>query len=305
MDAVPLLFVQRVCLLLDGDCLGLSRKISSMWGKVGMEFFEKIHTLCISVEEGEEKLYIQFEPTFSNDNRDDDTLITLDRVDLKFVTNFRIDSIAVDVEELTEITLDDLEKLIRSIRPTTEGTHPVRYDKRSCNSIWLEDFTDIDKKLISRHLPVDSLCFISDMDENAIVEPFFENAGPLYSIVCRLDCLKPRTIDVLIDKFVPVDGGIFTLIWMEPCWDRFTREHLERLVLKCERSNKKVQIRVVLASYPDASSVTNFFDFDKYYTTKRIEQGPHSALIASIEGKKLQLRVETNSGEVEWTWDDK
>uniref|UniRef100_A0A1I7YAF2 SHSP domain-containing protein n=1 Tax=Steinernema glaseri TaxID=37863 RepID=A0A1I7YAF2_9BILA len=102
------------------------------------------------------------------------------------------------------------------------------------------------------------------------------------------------TMDAMIDKFVPVDGGSFRLK------QALNREQLERLVLKCEMSEKKVTIEMPPETYTPSSKVTDFFDFDKYYSKKEYNRGN---LTAVRDGANLQLCVESvGLGSFRWQW---
>uniref|UniRef100_A0A1I7ZE21 Glyco_hydro38C2 domain-containing protein n=1 Tax=Steinernema glaseri TaxID=37863 RepID=A0A1I7ZE21_9BILA len=79
-----------------------------------------------------------------------------------------------------------------------------------------------------------------------------------------------------------------------------TRNQLERLVLKCEMSGKKVNLTVQSEEGNSSNYITKVFDFDKYYTNKRVERGE---LVAVREGGKLALRVRCNALKLlYWTW---
>uniref|UniRef100_A0A1I7YW67 Quinolinate synthase n=1 Tax=Steinernema glaseri TaxID=37863 RepID=A0A1I7YW67_9BILA len=136
-------------------------------------------------------------------------------------------------------------------------------------------------------LPVDSvnLC-IASKEIQAAAEEFFENTGPLYNVMIWHTCspFKQSTVDALIDKFVPVDEGSFYLNGPT----RLTRTQLERLVLKCELSNKKLEIQVYPEGATETSKVTNFFDFDKHYSRKIVQEGE---VTARREGAQLEVRV--------------
>uniref|UniRef100_A0A1I7Y145 Cilia- and flagella-associated protein 61 n=1 Tax=Steinernema glaseri TaxID=37863 RepID=A0A1I7Y145_9BILA len=258
MDKVPRLFVERVCLLLDGDVLGRSWQISSFWSEVGMAFFEKIHTLLVFVDKEAEDIYAVARPTFSEDNP---YSVALDSVDLKFITNFHVSDnkhydyyVEYEIEDiLKKITLDDLQKLIRFIRPTTEGRHPVKYNCFAKNYLYLTSFTGIGGKILSMYMPVDTVTLyrkdedviaIREEEELKNLELFFENAGPLYDVSCSIQNLKPRTIEAMIDKFVPLEGGSFSL------QQSLSNKQLERLVLKCVQSDKEVSVYL----YPEGAT---------------------------------------------------
>uniref|UniRef100_A0A1I7Y1E7 FTH domain-containing protein n=1 Tax=Steinernema glaseri TaxID=37863 RepID=A0A1I7Y1E7_9BILA len=128
------------------------------------------------------------------------------------------------------------------------------------------------------------------------VERFLENAGPLYNISCNIQNIKPNTIDVLIDKFVPVDGGSFDL--KQP----LSKDQLERLVLKCEMSDKKVNVTVSPEGFTYGSDVTDFFDFDKHYPNNSTIRAFYGKSLVIREGKKLDLFVSARRNMFEWEW---
>uniref|UniRef100_A0A1I7ZSE5 Nicotinate phosphoribosyltransferase n=1 Tax=Steinernema glaseri TaxID=37863 RepID=A0A1I7ZSE5_9BILA len=134
-------------------------------------------------------------------------------------------------------------------------------------------------------LPVDSLDLQSSSfngDKDAL-EKFLRNAAHLYRISFTSSAvLKPRTIDALIDKYLPVDGGSFIV---KNDRSLVSQEQLEKLVLKCEMSNKKVNITVNTIF---GLNVEEFFDFDKYYSKKRAEDG---VICAVRDGARLEVRV--------------
>uniref|UniRef100_A0A1I7XYJ4 PEX-1N domain-containing protein n=1 Tax=Steinernema glaseri TaxID=37863 RepID=A0A1I7XYJ4_9BILA len=294
MDAVPQLFVQSVILCaLDLNSVKEGRKIPSLWGNVFSATSKKIHTLSVIVCE-KQKLYAAAKAICSS------TLVSLDRVDSKLIINFQIDATVVwdsrsISREYTEISLDGLQRLIRLICPTTEGRQPVRYNKQSSNSLWLgHHIHSINGQLLSRQLPVDEVSLFTYIPE---VDVFFENAGPLYHVYCSM-YLKPSTVDAMIEKFVPVDGGSFTLSEQT----RLSREQLERLVLKCEMSKRKVTVTVFPQGVTESSEITDFFDFNKYYSTKVVQL---YEVVAIREGTELTMWVQWLTrarGELQWRW---
>uniref|UniRef100_A0A1I7Y9Z5 DUF223 domain-containing protein n=1 Tax=Steinernema glaseri TaxID=37863 RepID=A0A1I7Y9Z5_9BILA len=150
MDALPWLFMERVCLCLERESLRDGSSIVSIWRAVFSATRKKIHTLVVYVKD--EKLYAAARPTFLNAYRE---LAPLDSVDLKFVTNFTINREHVP-SSYKEITFNGLQKLFRSIIPTSEGSPPVRYDYESRNHLRLfYTSTDFTVKLLSMRLPVD------------------------------------------------------------------------------------------------------------------------------------------------------
>uniref|UniRef100_A0A1I7YQ30 FTH domain-containing protein n=1 Tax=Steinernema glaseri TaxID=37863 RepID=A0A1I7YQ30_9BILA len=294
MDSVPSLFVESVCLCLERWSIRRNCRISSIWGEVSSSTFKKIHTLQVFVREQEGKFYAAAQPIVSWNY---DKAVPVDSVNLKFITNFRIET-----ETLTdhnnnwkEISVDKLRRLCEFIKPMTEGTPPVHYDNEYCNKINIGMTSWITRKLLSLRLHVDCVDlwvlreeFLSDAEE------FLQNAGPLYDITiyCRPFVLKHSTVDALIDKFVPVDGSRFTLFGKN-C---VTKGQLERLVLKCEMSNKKVTIEILSESFTDSPKMTDFFDFAQKIQEKQV--------IATEEKTKLELRVEyLLPGSLVWEWD--
>uniref|UniRef100_A0A1I7Z3F7 Dimer_Tnp_hAT domain-containing protein n=1 Tax=Steinernema glaseri TaxID=37863 RepID=A0A1I7Z3F7_9BILA len=239
MDAVPWLFVESVCLCLDRQSLRESCKILSWWGNVSFATSKKIHTLRVFVGEHEGKLYAAARSTVDDD-------VPLESVDLKFTTNFSIEPHEW-VEQLSssiwkETTLDQLQMLINLIRPTTERRHPTRYDPESSSTLRLDNSTWITKKLYSMRLPVDSVeLSIETKKHQSAAEEFLDSTGPLYDITFwyTYSSLKKSTVDALINKFVPVDGGFFSL----GSQTRLTRDQLERLVLKCRALSCEFGVR--------------------------------------------------------------
>uniref|UniRef100_A0A1I7ZJG8 DNA_LIGASE_A3 domain-containing protein n=1 Tax=Steinernema glaseri TaxID=37863 RepID=A0A1I7ZJG8_9BILA len=297
MDAVPWLFMERICLCLDHQSLRDGSKMDSIWGEVFSATRKKIHTLTMLAIEG--KLYAAAQPTSSRDFK---KAVPLDSVDLKFITSFSVKQVLIGLVPSIwkEITLDDLQKLVRFITPTTEGRHT-----QSRNHLAIHDYTPtwIAKKLLSMRLPVDSvkLCIDTKEVQAAAVE-FFENVGSLHIIFFRCSSsffLRKSTVDAMIDKFVPVDGGGFHLD-SKFC---LTRDQLERLVLKCERSDKKVVLEVKPKGATKHSKLTDFFDFDKHYSTRKLEEGKLTKLTAIREGAKLKLCVEYRPEScIRWEW---
>uniref|UniRef100_A0A1I7YH97 GCV_T domain-containing protein n=1 Tax=Steinernema glaseri TaxID=37863 RepID=A0A1I7YH97_9BILA len=171
--------------------------------------------------------------------------------------------------------MDDLQRLVRFIKPTTEGRYPVRYDFASCNYLALHYTPSlIGTKLLSSRLPVDSVdLWIKDEEVQEAAEEFLKSAGPLYYVRCGVLGLKQSTVDTLIDKFVPVDEGCFYMGGAT----RLTRAQLEKLVLKCEFSEKKAALALHLEGVTDSSKVTDFFDFEKYYGKKEVQEGELAA----------------------------
>uniref|UniRef100_A0A1I7YW19 FBA_2 domain-containing protein n=1 Tax=Steinernema glaseri TaxID=37863 RepID=A0A1I7YW19_9BILA len=294
MDSLPQIFVENVCLCLDRRSIRESCKILSWWGQVFSTTFKKIHTLCVFPDQDGGKLYAVAQAS-SHD------AVPLDSVDLQFITSFSILPwfVARFDSEITEITLNQLQRLVQFIKPTTEGLPPVRYAYQSSNTLQLQGSTWISKKLLSMRLPVDSVYLsLKEEELQAAAEEFFENTGPLYNVTIWYthSALKQSTVDALIDKFVPVDGGGFCLTR----YTELTRAQLEKLVLKCERAGKKVMVDVCPEDFTCISKVTDFFDFDRHYSTKKVKDGE---VIANRDGAKLVLRVTHLAGVLIWKWD--
>uniref|UniRef100_A0A1I7YGW9 F-box domain-containing protein n=1 Tax=Steinernema glaseri TaxID=37863 RepID=A0A1I7YGW9_9BILA len=295
MNSVPQIFVESVCLCLDRRSIRESCKILSWWGQVFSAFSKKIHTLYVFVDKQEGRLYAAAETILRD-------LVPLDSVDPKFITNFRTLQYREGYSnDWKEITLNQLQRLVRFIKPTTEGRPPVCYALESCNEIYFTSFhsTGIGRKLLSMRLPVNSVFLWPSLEEDqAAAEEFLENTGPLYHITIRYthSALKQSTVDALIDKFVPVDGGSFRVTE----YTNFTRDQLEKLVLKCEMSDKKVKIEVCPEGFTETSKVTDFFDFDKHYSKKKVEK---KGITASRDGAQLLLRVRRYDDALIWKWD--
>uniref|UniRef100_A0A1I7YR76 FBA_2 domain-containing protein n=1 Tax=Steinernema glaseri TaxID=37863 RepID=A0A1I7YR76_9BILA len=291
MNSVPKIFVESVRLCLDRWSILESCKILSWWGQVFSQSSKNIHTLCVFVGKEEGKLYAAAQTILRD-------LVPLDSVDQKFITNFRILPYHGGYfHNWKEITLNQLQRLVRLIKPTTEGRPPVRYDSEFSNEIHLHGTTWIDKGILSMRLPVDSVNLWLNTEEIlATAEEFLANTGPLYHITIwrTYSALKQGTVDALIDRFVPIDGGTFVLT---RCANP-TRVQLERLVVKCEKFNKKVTLVVWPEGFTDSSKVTDFFDFDKHYSRKMVRE---REVTATREGAKLRLHVKLSvTGYIRW-----
>uniref|UniRef100_A0A1I7Z7L0 Sulfotransfer_1 domain-containing protein n=1 Tax=Steinernema glaseri TaxID=37863 RepID=A0A1I7Z7L0_9BILA len=213
--------------------------------------------------------------------------VPLDSVDLNFVSLFTIETrwSVYLLNSWKEITPECLQRLVRFIKPTTQGRHPVHYDKESSNSLLLAvypNFNDgIIAKLFSLHLPVDAISLWVDENLKAELEAFCKTLGPLYKVKSCRDSLTQNAVDALIEKFVPVDGGEFLL------GQHLSKDQLEKLVVKCGMSDKKVGITV--AKEDDRSDdLTKFFNFEKYYSKKRIS---HGVVTGVRERAKLAIRA--------------
>uniref|UniRef100_A0A1I7XZK5 F-box domain-containing protein n=1 Tax=Steinernema glaseri TaxID=37863 RepID=A0A1I7XZK5_9BILA len=292
MDSVPQIFVENVSLLLNPKSIHRSSWISSRWGRISSATIKKIHILQVYVGMNTEKFYAFVHPILLNRYSKVVHLdpVSLDSVDLKFITNFRIEPgwIVDDIlATSSEICSTKLKRLCEFISPTTEG-RPICFDIGYCNKLEIRDAASILKKLLSMRLPVDTVELRIEMEELLpAVEEFLQNAGPLYdiNIQCGAFVLNQSTVDALIDKYVPVNHGNFALKGNT----RLTRDQIKRLVLKCERADKKVKIEVCPEGATESSKVTDFFDFDKHYSHKEVRT---DGVIASREGTELSVWVQ-------------
>uniref|UniRef100_A0A1I7YM74 Nucleolar protein 6 n=1 Tax=Steinernema glaseri TaxID=37863 RepID=A0A1I7YM74_9BILA len=180
MDTVPRLFIEGVYFLLDRRSRGETRRILPTWDIYCSAISKKSHTLQVLLDGSSKKIYAAALP-------------------------------ALDMEKLLsiwrEISLDYLQRLVHFIRPVKNERHPLVYDYFSFNPLTLKRGSRwINGQLLSLQLPADTVDLEIDKREEA--EKFFENAGPLYSVNYLLGpTLEPSTLDALIEKFVPIDGG--------------------------------------------------------------------------------------------------
>uniref|UniRef100_A0A1I7YGA3 FBD domain-containing protein n=1 Tax=Steinernema glaseri TaxID=37863 RepID=A0A1I7YGA3_9BILA len=263
MDSVPRIFVESVCLCLDHSSRQASESIPFLWGKVSTVLLYKIHTLFVHHDNNEEKLYAAAMSVFSCN------VVSLDSVSLKFITNFCISSSDPFDRKppWKEITVVDLQKLLHLMRPTAERSHHMRYIYKSCCSLEAIRPTGITRNLFSMRLPVDCVTLSFDSKEvQAAAEEFLENAEPLYSVSIwdTHSALKQSTVDALM-------------------------------------SDKKVALVLWPEGATESSKVTDFFDFDKHYSSvKRLKR---RRVIAIREGAKLKLRVQyTCEGDIQCKW---
>uniref|UniRef100_A0A1I7YPD4 Integrase catalytic domain-containing protein n=1 Tax=Steinernema glaseri TaxID=37863 RepID=A0A1I7YPD4_9BILA len=305
MDRVPALFIESVCLrFYDRQSLRRSAEIGSLWGKITTVSQAKIYTLRVRVDPTEGKLYAAAQKVHCWDHR---RAVPLDRVDLTSITNFRIDDVSYGdplPSSWREISLDELGRLARFIRPTGYERRPICYTHAGSNRLrlTLSANNSITGKLISLRLPVDSISLSIYGGNEAEVEEFFAHAGPLYDVSIiygsrTRSTLKQSTVDMIIDKYVPAHHGGLRL-------DRpMTREQLERLVVKCEMSGEQIGVDVVPEESTKSLDATELFDCDKYqYSTKKVEPGE---LHAIREGGTLFLNVLHGLfGSTEWIWSD-
>uniref|UniRef100_A0A1I8AHZ1 Protein artemis n=1 Tax=Steinernema glaseri TaxID=37863 RepID=A0A1I8AHZ1_9BILA len=217
METVPRLFIESVCLrLLDRESLAKSTKIPSAWGEICTAISKKIHTLRVYLDGTAERIYAAAQPVQAcNTNYnllilDISQAVPLDSIDLKFVTNFRIETHTPFMIPLSssykEITLDELQRLVHFIRP------------------------------------------------------FFETTGPLYCVSYLGPALKQRTLDALIDKFVPIDGGCFHV------HQKFSEEQMKKLFEKCVMSDQILTVTFVPEDIRKIFDSTGPIDYDKFFT---------------------------------------
>uniref|UniRef100_A0A1I7ZL61 Three-Cys-motif partner protein TcmP n=1 Tax=Steinernema glaseri TaxID=37863 RepID=A0A1I7ZL61_9BILA len=325
MDTVPRLFMERVCFYLGHRARNESCNIPAPWGGICSATRRKIYTLLIAVDKHKSNFWVAARPVLPEKEKYVKAvpldgvdlkflrnfqpvlpekekyikLVPLDDVDLKFLRNFQLGTLYNLTSSFKEITLEALQKLVRFIKPAKKEAHPVRYEQESSNHFWLlSDTSHTIKKLLSTRLPVDSIYLSTYIGYVPELQEFFEHVGPLYKvdIIDFSHTFRKSMIDVMIDKYYPVDGGSFSFNMP------LTRNQLERLVLKCEMSDKKVKLTVRSEEGKElrpSDDITKMFDFDKYYTNRRVERGE---LIAVREGGKLALRARCNAlKQLYWT----
>uniref|UniRef100_A0A1I7YK34 RNA-directed RNA polymerase n=1 Tax=Steinernema glaseri TaxID=37863 RepID=A0A1I7YK34_9BILA len=157
MDTVPSLFIESVCLrlmLMDRPSLLESTWIPYRWGEICSSIRKKMHTLRVLLDGEKKKIYAAAYPLYYNTYSN---VTSLDSVDPKFITNFRIET-ATPYEEqdlpgsYKEITLDDLQRLLHFIRLAMNE----QYDSDSINVLNLGRKSEwINEKLLSMQLPFD------------------------------------------------------------------------------------------------------------------------------------------------------
>uniref|UniRef100_A0A1I7Z0F9 F-box domain-containing protein n=1 Tax=Steinernema glaseri TaxID=37863 RepID=A0A1I7Z0F9_9BILA len=299
MDTVPRLFIESVCLcLLDRPSLLESTRIRSRWGKICTATSKKIHTLSVSLDGEEKKIYAAAKPAVLELD------VSLDSVDLKFITNFRIETVTPNqVQVLSnswkEITLDKLQKLVHFIRPVRNERHSLRYHFYSATTLTLRRGSKwINGKLLSMRLPVDSVD-LQVSKEREEVDEFFEAADPLYYFRYEGPALKESTLDALIDKFVPIDDGRFVL------YQSLSLAQIRRLVKECAPYEKKVWLMVIPDFSTSSIALTDLFDFDKYYSDKEVLREGMEVQCTNRGEARLKLQVRwLRAGWIEWLWDD-
>uniref|UniRef100_A0A1I7Y495 F-box domain-containing protein n=1 Tax=Steinernema glaseri TaxID=37863 RepID=A0A1I7Y495_9BILA len=282
MDTVPRIFIESVCLrLLDRKSLEKSTKLPSAWGQICTETCKKIHTLRMLLDSEKEKIYAAAQPALSEYRS-----VSLGSVDLKFITNFRIEtrsrSATSDlVNHWKEITLNDLQRLVHFIRPVRNERHPFQYDYNSFNILSVTHESDwISGKLLSMRLPVDMVTL-------SYVNGFFESEGFLYFFRYHGPTLQQSAVDALIEKFVPIDYGRFNL------HHSISDEQVTKLFEKCVISNKKVTVSAAVSG-----KSLDFMDLAaKHYSKKKI--GEEGKVLAFFNGAEATLGLVVHLHE-EW-----
>uniref|UniRef100_A0A1I7YIW4 SH2 domain-containing protein n=1 Tax=Steinernema glaseri TaxID=37863 RepID=A0A1I7YIW4_9BILA len=266
MDTVPPLFIESVCLRLQNRrSLWTSSEIGSIWGEVSFASRAKIYTLRVIVKGAARKLYATAQNVHS---WEPERAVPLDRVNLTSIINFYVDEVYNNrplPSSWKEISLDELERLAHFISPTGYERRPIHYDDGSSNKLHLRHMATnpITGKLLLMRLPVDSVTLSIFGGNEAEVDEFFEHVGPLYDVsimysVSTRPALQQSTVDVIIDKFVPVYNGGLLL------HKTITREQLERLVVKCEMSGEQVGLNLVHDDPEERWDAMELFDFDRY-----------------------------------------
>uniref|UniRef100_A0A1I7YLH2 N6_N4_Mtase domain-containing protein n=1 Tax=Steinernema glaseri TaxID=37863 RepID=A0A1I7YLH2_9BILA len=190
-----------------------------------------------------------------------------------------------------EITLEDLKKLVHFIRPVRNERHPLSYDYNSANTLRLESGSKwINEKLLSMEIPVDYV-FLWYVE----AQEFFESTGPLYYVLYCVQALTPNTLDALIEKFVPIDGGCFTV------YQSISEKQLKTLFEKCAVSNKKVRVSVPFDS-------TVVIDYGKYYSKKEVRDKGKVVIFSNENEDRLEFKMSRSSDYVggrDWwlVWD--
>uniref|UniRef100_A0A1I7Z736 F-box domain-containing protein n=1 Tax=Steinernema glaseri TaxID=37863 RepID=A0A1I7Z736_9BILA len=291
MDTVPVIFVESVCRhLLDHRSLHASRDLPSMWGEICTAITNKIHTLLVHLDGSSEKIYAAAQPMLLYD--DYSYAVSLDSVDPKFITNFRIEAFD-GFRSWKEITVDDLKKLVHFIRPVRNERHPLQYGSESLNTLRLDNRSRwISGQLLSMRLPV-------DMVDLRRVEgaDLFEPAGPLYYVNYEGPAVKESTLDAFVEKFVPIDNGYFNVRLM------LSEEHMKKLFEKCAVGNKTVQIWLIPEDSTKILDLTDPIDYDKYYSDREILRPWEIVRFGNKEKEKLTLQVYRSYGEsIGWMW---
>uniref|UniRef100_A0A1I7YRD2 SAWADEE domain-containing protein n=1 Tax=Steinernema glaseri TaxID=37863 RepID=A0A1I7YRD2_9BILA len=317
MDTVPWIFVESVCLcLLDRRSRTRSTKLS-VWGKICTATRKKIHTLRVLLDGERKKIYAAAEP-IRNSFSFLDHSNALDSVDLKFVTNFRIEACTYHFSKTylntwKEITLDDLQRLVHFITPVRNERHPLSCNGQSLNTLLLcSGDSWINENLLSMQLPVGSVVLLG-VEANE----FFETAGSFYHVCHAERTLKQSAIDAIIEKFVPIDGGSFDVN------QKLSDKQLKKLFEKCATANKRVSVSfipediwanktvTIWAKPKDYTKIldsTGPIDYDKYYSEREVIQPEREVRFVNEDKEKLKLQVRLYEGThryastIEWMW---
>uniref|UniRef100_A0A1I7Y7S7 FBA_2 domain-containing protein n=1 Tax=Steinernema glaseri TaxID=37863 RepID=A0A1I7Y7S7_9BILA len=243
-----------------------------------------------------EKIYAAALPALKYDT--DSKYVPLDSVDLKFVTNFRIETVTtIRVRAFSdswkEITLDNLQRLVHFIRPVRNEIHPLVNDYGSLNTLRLDSRSQwINGKILSMRLPVESVT-LWDVKSYE----FFETAGTLYHVDYRGPTLKQSAIDALIEKFVPIDGGSFHVD------EELSEEQMKKLFEKCALANREVSVMFILQNSTTMFDSTDPINYDKYYSERKVLEEGNEVLFGKEDKKKLELQIcRWNMLWLKWTW---
>uniref|UniRef100_A0A1I7YC89 Crinkler (CRN) family protein n=1 Tax=Steinernema glaseri TaxID=37863 RepID=A0A1I7YC89_9BILA len=280
---------------LDRYILKRSTKIPSRWGRICTATVQKIHTLRVLLDGTAEKIYAAALPALKCDT--DSNYVPLNSVDRKFITKFLIGGVfAGQLQNLSnilkEITMDALERLVHFIRPVRNEQHPLFYDYESLNTLSLWSGSQwIIESLPSMRLPVESV-------RGAVkADAFFETVGSLYHVDYQGPALKPNTLDALIEKFVPIDGGTFHVK------QKLSEEQMKKLFEKCVVSNKRVRVTFKQEDMKKIGDSTDPINYDKYYSKRKVRWQGNEVLFGNEDKKKLELFISRlDSMHEEWIW---
>uniref|UniRef100_A0A1I7YLM6 F-box domain-containing protein n=1 Tax=Steinernema glaseri TaxID=37863 RepID=A0A1I7YLM6_9BILA len=301
MNTVPRLFIESVCLcLLDRRSLRESTKIPSAWGQICTATRKKIHTLRVFLDGEKKKIYAAAQPPLLYDAYSSAT--SLDSVDPKFVTNFWIETCSTYghrklPSSYKEITLFNLKRLLHLIRPSRNERPPLCYDNTSLNTLKLKNGSQwINGKLLSMRPPADSVDLVLD-EECEGAEEFFASTGPLYHVHYEGPTLKRSTVDALIEKFVPIEGGYFNM------HQSFSYNQQKKLFEKCVVANKKVRVYVLSEKSTKSSDLVGLVDYIKYYSKKEVLRQGKIVIFSNEEEEKLEFRMSRSCNRwLLWDW---
>ncbi|KAK0405956.1 hypothetical protein QR680_018280 [Steinernema hermaphroditum] len=142
-------------------------------------------------------------------------------------------------------------------------------------------------------LPVDDIHLGNIEGYDNEIERFLETIGPLFHV--SVDGFRTNSVscDLLCDKFVPIDGGVFIFE------GEVDRHQLEKLVMECEMSGAEVRFQVYFYDFEGECSLENMFDFKKIYSKTRWEE---DCLVAHREGSELELYAQYYDNVLDWCW---